>query len=130
MDIPGYVGIYQASDYGRIRSLPRFNGHYRTTGKVRKTCLMSCGHLSIQLCKQENWLVHRLVVLAWLGPCPPGLEVLHLNHNPADNRIANLKYGTRSENIRADFARGHRKANPAWVYSQVGRKNKEQMCSM
>jgi len=42
--------------------------------------------------------VHRLVLLAFKGPCPRGREACHKNGNGLDNRIKNLKWGTRSEN--------------------------------
>ncbi len=43
--------------------------------------------------------VHRLVVDAFVGPKPsPSYEIRHLNDNPIDNRVENLKWGTRSEN--------------------------------
>lgn len=43
-------------------------------------------------------LVHRLVMLAFVGLCPPGQEVLHGPGRELDNRLVNLKYGTHSEN--------------------------------
>ena len=42
--------------------------------------------------------VHRLVLEAFVGPCPPGCETRHLNGNPADNRLCNLAWGTHREN--------------------------------
>jgi len=44
-----------------------------------------------------------------------GHEVLHLNHTPADNRLINLRYGTRSENLRMDYAAGSRKVHPNFI---------------
>lgn len=61
--------------------------------------------------------VHRLVAEAFLGPRPPKCEVLHLNHDPADNRASNLKWGTRGENIAMDYAAGTRTfVNPKRIY--------------
>lgn len=48
--------------------------------------------------------IHRAVLLAWVGPCPPGEESLHDNGQPDDNRLENLHWGSRAENI-ADRAR-------------------------
>ena len=42
--------------------------------------------------------VHALIMLAFVGPPPPGLEVRHLNGNNYDNRLENLAYGTHSQN--------------------------------
>jgi hypothetical protein len=40
-----------------------------------------------------------LVALAFLGPCPDGQEVRHLDGDPLNNRVDNLEYGSRTENI-------------------------------
>lgn len=42
--------------------------------------------------------VHRAIATAFHGPCPEGLDCRHLNGIKADNRSANLQWGTRSEN--------------------------------
>src|SRR5699024_9639299 len=42
--------------------------------------------------------VHRLVMEAFVGPCPEGMEVCHWNDNASDNRLSNLRYDTRSAN--------------------------------
>ncbi len=42
--------------------------------------------------------VHRLVLLAFKGPRPDGQYCRHLNGVPTDNRLANLAWGTKSEN--------------------------------
>ncbi|MCC6419530.1 MAG: HNH endonuclease [Gemmataceae bacterium] len=43
--------------------------------------------------------VHRLVLEAFIGPCPDGMESRHMNGNPHDNRLENLCWGTRQQNI-------------------------------
>lgn len=42
--------------------------------------------------------VHRLVLEAFVGPCPPGQEASHLNNRPGDNRVDNLAWRTHVEN--------------------------------
>jgi hypothetical protein len=42
--------------------------------------------------------IHRLILMAFIGPCPEGHEARHLNGNPLDNRLENLAWGTRSSN--------------------------------
>lgn len=45
----------------------------------------------------REW-VHRLVLKAFVGPHPDGMETRHLNGNRGDNRVENLVWGTRAEN--------------------------------
>lgn len=107
-DIPGYEGRYQASTLGRIRSLDRRVPVYDSTGRftraVRGRILRpgKCrsGHVSVVLGNgKPGSMVHQLICRTFIGPCPKGMEVLHKNGNPCDNRLENLHYGTRTENI-------------------------------
>lgn len=50
--------------------------------------------------------VHRLVLEAFAGPAPPGMECLHLDNNRANSAIDNLKWGTRKENMEQMVASG------------------------
>lgn len=100
--IPGYEGRYEVSDLGSVRSLDRKD----TRGRRRKGRVMSLrrqpsGHLTVSLCngQQRSFPVHRLVLLAFVGPCPDGMEACHENDVPDDNRLANLRWDTRSANV-------------------------------
>lgn len=105
-DIPGFEGHYQASSDGRVRSLDRdipcahgatrrVKGRILTPARYDKT-----GHVSVVLGHGAHGSpVHRLVARAFLGAQPEGCEVLHMNGDPKDNRVVNLRYGTRTENI-------------------------------
>ena len=46
---------------------------------------------------------------AFVGPCPEGQEVRHLDGDPTNNAINNLAYGTGSENKRDMYLHGGRK---------------------
>jgi len=103
----GYEGFYQVSDLGRVRSVDRVVVHPRSgptklVGRVlRPAPRDQVGHLTVNLCKEgagTSVYVHRLVMAAWVGPCPEGLEVCHGPNGVADNSISNLSYGTHSEN--------------------------------
>jgi hypothetical protein len=110
-DRPGYEGRYQASSLGRIKSLKRkvrsvnrYSGmdFLRTVPEriLRPGQHSKCGHVSVVLEHGGNGKqVHRLVMLAFKGRPPVGCEALHINGNPKDNRLVNLRYGTRTENI-------------------------------
>jgi hypothetical protein len=115
--IPGHPG-YQVSSDGRIRSVDRIiiyaasrgrSAYTRMSkGRLLKPHKMRDGHLQVVLGRGFNRLVHRMVALTFLGPCPKDKEVLHINGVPDDNRPVNLRYGTRSENLKDDYKRGIR----------------------
>jgi hypothetical protein len=48
--------------------------------------------------KIKAFYVHRLVLEAFIGPCPEGMECRHLDGNPKNNRLDNLYWGTGKEN--------------------------------
>lgn len=54
--------------------------------------------------KYRTFRVHRLVLLAFVGPCPEGMEARHEDGDPSNNRLDNLAWGTPAEN-RADNRR-------------------------
>ncbi|QWY84286.1 HNH endonuclease [Gordonia phage Jalammah] len=73
----------------------------RIQGRDRKLWCTPDGHLKTSLRKNGDSrvsLIHRLVMGAFVGPCPEGMEVCHRNGIGTDNRLSNLRYGTRSEN--------------------------------
>lgn len=116
-DIPGYEGRYQASTEGRIRSVDhrvRLVAHGKETtrlspGRVLRPGGRKDGHLSVMLGhKAHGSQVHQLVMLTFVGPAPEGCEVCHNDGNPANNALENLRYDTRSENIKDVLRQGGR----------------------
>lgn len=120
-DLPGQEGRYQVSNTGNVRSTDRpvrVVCHGVDTVRIAKGKLLrpgrnKSGHVTVAIGKGNSRQVHQLVLEAFVGPRPAGCEVLHLNHNPADNRLENLRYGTRSENLRMDYAAGTRQGKRA-----------------
>lgn len=56
--------------------------------------------------------VHRLVLTVFVGPCPPGMQTRHLDGDPGNNHLGNLRWGTPAENNRDTLRHGrHEKAN-------------------
>jgi len=101
--IPGYEGLYEVSDLGRVRSIDRkdMRGR-RCKGVVRRLQTDPDGHRRVLLSKdgkQSTAKVYRLVLLAFVGPPPEGFEALHADGNPANDTLANLSWGSRSENL-------------------------------
>lgn len=56
--------------------------------------------------KKTMVYIHDIVAFFHLGPKPSGMHVRHLNGNYLDNSPSNLRYGTRSENMRDAVAHG------------------------
>ena len=98
-DIPNYEGLYQVTKDGKVRSLDR--PHRKGQLLKAQVDTSRYGHVSYSLCKKgvsRKWGAHQLVMLTFVGPCPNGMEVRHLNGIAGDNRLENLKYGTPKEN--------------------------------
>lgn len=51
--------------------------------------------------KFGNIKVHRAVCEAFHGPCPEGMETLHIDEDALNNRADNLEWGTRRQNLNA-----------------------------
>jgi len=98
-DIPGYAGYYQVSDLGNVRSL-RY-------GKPLKPIRKAKGYLGVGLTVKKQvkqFLVHRLVLLTFIGPSP--LIVNHIDGDKTNNHLSNLEYVTYQENTNHAIATG------------------------
>lgn len=95
--VVGYEGLYEVSDWGRVRSLPR----KWAKGGMLKPTPNKLGYLQVYLYKngkKETRKVHILVMLAFVDRCPDGCEVDHIDWNPKNNRLDNLRYIPAKEN--------------------------------
>jgi len=101
-DIPEFVGLYQVSNYGRVRALARKDPLGKNLqGGLRKLATDRDGYQHLILSKkskQNQRKAHRLVLEAFAGPCPDGMQCRHIDGNPRNNHLSNLKWGTLSEN--------------------------------
>jgi hypothetical protein len=92
--IPSYPN-YEVSNTGLVRNLK--NKHILAFNTKKGKHPYQRVHLSLQG-KSKYVLVHRLVLEAFVGPCPLGCQTLHLDDNPKNNHLSNLKWGTPKEN--------------------------------
>lgn len=127
-DIPGHPG-YQVSNHGRVRSVTRtirarrLGGNVaevRLSGKHLKTKRLPSGYIRVSLGANAADYVHRLVLLAFVGECPPGLECAHDDGNRGNNRLDNLAWKTRSANgldRRRHGTAALGEKNPGWAGS-------------
>lgn len=102
-NIPGFEGLYQVSDSGRIRSFYK-RGHslLNYLPKILNYPKPSKNqYLLVGLRKDKKTIMfrmHRLVLLAFQGYPPKGFECAHLNGKKNDNRLRNLRWVSNSEN--------------------------------
>jgi predicted XRE-type DNA-binding protein len=109
-EIPGYEGHYEVSDHGRVRSLERkvwkkVNGWglHPVRGKVLRPTKQASGYSYLRLSKDgrvRRFAVHRLVLMAFVGPCPEDHEACHRDGDPTNDSLQNLYWGTHSQNVK------------------------------
>lgn len=91
----GYENFYEVSDAGRVRKL-------RGTQKILSPGTIGPGYQLIGFCvkgKREMFLVHRLVLSAFIGPPPSeNHQGAHGDGNPRNNALSNLRWATPKEN--------------------------------
>jgi hypothetical protein len=113
LPVVGYEGYYEVSDQGRVRSVERYikGGHGCRALRKSKTLRLYSqnGYLYAELSrsgKSKRYAVHRLVLLAFIGPRPDDLCARHLNGQREDNTLANLDYGSYRQNSNDRYAHG------------------------
>lgn len=110
-EIPDFPGYY-ATPSGDIWSGPK-----KTRKGFRKLRpgYVKSGHGLVRLCIagicHARW-IHRIILHTFIGECPKGMECCHNNGMPADNRLKNLRWDTRSSNAKDAFKHGTRNSLP------------------
>lgn len=98
--VVGYESNYEVSDLGRVR-----NRH----GRVLRPTPDKDGYPRLSLSAEgqaKNFHVHTLVLEAFVGLRPEGMEACHNNATRSDNKATNLRWDTQLHNIKDRDARG------------------------
>ena len=109
--VVGFEGFYEVSDAGRVRGLDRDVDRGRLSGtlftmfvkgRILKNSETADRYHLVRLRNQgvRQAKVQILVLEAFVGPRPDGYECRHLDGCRTNNRLENLRWGTRSENQR------------------------------
>jgi len=116
--IPGYEGYYEASSFGRLRSLGAcfihpYSGKTQRKGKVLSQSVKKNRYSSRYMTsifsiagKHKTVMTHQCVCAAFNGPRPERMVAAHINGNSLDNRAINLQWVTCKENTAHMVAHG------------------------
>ncbi len=111
-NIIGYEGVYQISNFGRVKTLEGFLIKNRKGGlkmavhvpeKIRSETLTANGYRNVSLWRNgvaSYNLSHRLVAIHFIKNPENLLYVLHIDDNPKNPHFKNLKWGTQSDNLK------------------------------
>lgn len=105
--VVGYVGIYEVSNFGRVKSVNRPN-------EIFLKIILEKGYQKVSLNKNGKKFkasVHRLIAQSFIPNPENKPQVNHINGIRNDNRIENLEWCTRSENIKHSYDILKRKSN-------------------
>lgn len=111
MDVVGYRGLYEVSNQGRIRSVRRKG----SVGRILKPVKRRDGRLRVSLSSQgvvKDFLLHRVVLMTFVGPCPEGFEACHWDDNPENNALENLRWASHEDNIEDKRRNGRLRGQP------------------
>ena len=101
----GYVGLYEVSNHGNVRSLKRAT----TSGKMIKPYVNTRNNY-VYVCLSKNnikkqYRVHRLVMTAFSQE-HRGMQINHIDGNKQNNNLNNLEWCTQSENMKHAYRTG------------------------
>lgn len=105
--VVGWEDYLEVSDHGRVRSLDRITvgiegKEYRFKGKLRNPNRTKFGYLRMQLRhngRESRAFVHEIVLEAFVGPRPRGMEACHNDGDRTNNSLNNLRWDDRSGNV-------------------------------
>lgn len=103
-----FEGFYEVSNYGKVRSFHRLRNikDDKSSSHPKAQTTDRDGYNQVSLYKTKKngekyntaGRVHRLVLEAFTGPCPKGMESSHLDGDPSNNRSENLIWETHIDN--------------------------------
>ena len=119
-DVLGYEGVYQVSNYGRVKRIGDYSNqvtHWESE-KILKPCAKDNGYLIVGLSlhnRIKNKYVHRLVAEAFIPNTENKDTVNHIDLDRTNNNVSNLEWASYKENnahaIKKMYERGDNKRN-------------------
>jgi hypothetical protein len=99
LQVVGWESFYEVSDQGRVRRTARGKGASKFEAKT-PTVIGSHAVVSLNRPGEPTraFGIHKLMMQAFVGPCPDGMEVRHVDGNGLNNTLDNLEYATKRQN--------------------------------
>lgn len=94
LDVVGFEGLYEVSNHGQVRSVKTGQIKKITTDKKTNRPFLNIWKKN----KQSVIRIHKLVLEAFVGKKPDGMECCHNDGNPFNNHISNLRWDTPKNN--------------------------------
>ena len=129
LPVVGHEGRYEVSSLGCIRNV--------VTGRHLAGHTNHDGYQRVQQYRNgtsDRYFIHELVLAAFVGPRPEGMDACHWDDDKQNNSLSNLRWASRSENMRdnvrngnhkearkTECPRGHRLTAPNLVPAQLRR---------
>ena len=89
--IPGFPGYY-ADKLGNI-----YSTRLRGFKKLKPSVHVGRGYRTVNLLNNTK-VIHRLILITFVGPCPEGHECCHVDGDKTNNKLSNLYWGTPKQN--------------------------------
>lgn len=118
--IEGYPG-YRVGNFGDVQSAWNRGKHSRITGEwwsMKQAKAKGYWFVGLSRNKERHkyFYIHRLVLGAFVGKCPDGMECRHLDRNPDNNHLENLEWGTKEQNELDKIGHGTRlRGKQIWI---------------
>ena len=110
-DVVGFEGLYQVSNFGRVKSLAKKAGKSSRDERIKTPIICCSGYAKVNTCKnndQKQISIHRLVAEAFI-PNPENKPcVNHIDGNKLNNHVDNLEWCTQKENVQHAIEHGLR----------------------
>lgn len=96
--VPGYEGLYEASNTGKVASL-----NYNGTGARHelKPIKTHHGYLNVRLYRKGEWKgirLHRVIAMTFIPNTDNLPEINHIDEDPSNNVVSNLEWCTHKYN--------------------------------
>lgn len=132
--VVGHEGQYEVSELGEIRGLARIDARgNRRNARALTAVVDSNGYKRVRLTrngKGRTPTIHRLVLEAFVGPCPEGMEACHNDGCRSNSSLANLRWDTKKANWADSLAHGSRQPGIENPHAKIGAVDAERILDL